>query len=236
MNASYVAGLPVAMGTAAKTTTTVMGNMILQERLGIARYTRAMRIGTWMLVISICQMVRVGPRPRGDDVDALVVASSRPSQAWSAALLLIVVAAAVGVHVTRGNPARSSTKIFLWSLLMGDLGCLTDNLSVFFGLLTGQELAIVVVCFSALASWQMWISVKAPTRCDAAVYAPMQVCCELMLKMLTGMLMWGDSKRVRSLPIYILTFVFSFLGIILVSDTSRSDGSSPGAAALLEAA
>jgi len=219
LNASFANGNPVAVGNATATATTLLCNMLMQACLGITHYSRSMQAGTWTMVVAVCQMTLTGPSPVGD-VEVMALLSRWMAQAWCVALLFIGVAAAAGIFATRRQPSESMCKIFTWSVLLSITGCISDYASSFFGLLSGGLLAFAVGLWLVAGAGDTMLDVKVPAYCNVAVFAPLNTCVRQVLNLITGIFIWEDYKRVKSLPTYISTFLLCALSVYLTSEHS----------------
>ena len=64
----------------------------------------------------------------------------------------------------------------------------------------------------------MGFTVLANAQCDVAIFIPAQLSSQLVLNMITGYLVWGDSKYVEHPTAYLLVYALCILGVYLNSE------------------
>ena len=79
----------------------------------------------------------------------------------------------------------------------------------------GAALACVICLYFLDGVFCMTFTVLANAQCDVAIYVPAQLSSQLIVNMLTGYLVWGDSKYVEHPTAYLLVSL-SPLGNIFI--------------------
>lgn len=218
VTAAYAVGNPaVAVTNATMVGTNLLANMILQCALGITRYSKSMRVGTFMFLLANFHLANDGPSERGV-VDVGEILGTRHALKWFTLMGAVFVASSIGMFTFRHEKMQSMPKILSWSVMISILGMGTDNVASSFGLLKGWTLISVLAAYAVVSVFTLMASSKAPAVCEAAVYVPLQLCCQLILNMATGIVIWKDNRRVANLPTYLADFVLAVLSVYLASD------------------
>lgn len=215
---AYASGSPaVPVTNATMVATNLVANMFLQKGLGITHYTKSMRGGTWTFLIAVAHMAYDGPSARGE-VDVAALMARRQSVAWFAVLGVLMVLSLCVMQLYRNDEMDSMRKIFAWSMLISIMGSGTDNVASTFGLLQDWLLFTVMGAYGLVSLFLLMLSSKAPAYCEASVYVPLQLCCQMLLNMLTGMIVWQDQDRTEHIFPYLLDFMLAAMSVYLASD------------------
>jgi hypothetical protein len=221
--AAYAMGDPVPLLQGALVATNLLLNMIFQIALGIERYDKAMRVGTILcFVVVMFQLADVGPDPRPKDADVMKMLSQTTAIIWFSALGGLLVLSLIAVRATENQSTESIAKVFTWALHIGVLGSGTDNVASTFGVLSGWVLYLVFASYGLLSVYILGMSAKAPAVCDASTYVPLQLCLQLILNCITGIVVWGDLDRMNGKPLepYFATIVVVVLGVYVASPSA----------------
>lgn len=218
ITAAYACGNPaVPVVNSCMVATNLLANMFLQCALGITRYTKSMRVGTFMFLLAVFHLSKDGPTERGE-VDVGAALGTPHAMKWFTLMGALFVVSFFGMIALRNEPMQSMPKILSWSVFISILGMGTDNVASSFGLIEGLLLMGVMGAYAVVSVITLMASSKAPAVCEAAIYVPLQLCCQLCLNMATGLVIWEDAKRIPSPNEYLADFVLATMAVYLASD------------------
>jgi len=206
--------------------------MVLQQALGIKKYSWSMQACTWSMVVIICQMASVSPDARGK-INVREVLSSLSAQVWCTSVICMWVVLAWGTYLSSNRKRRDRMKILTWALHSSMLVVITDNLTSFVGLFASWQVVIAAGVMMPLLLLQVWLFVRVPSHCDIVIYVPVFMCFQMFFNMLSGIFIWRDQERMveGQFPMYLSTFLLCSITIFILS---QSDSESEEIRALQE--
>ncbi|CAE8624289.1 unnamed protein product [Polarella glacialis] len=213
---STMLGGAVATVMPIQTGASLLGNMSWQIVLGIKVYSKSMRVGTLVLLCAVAELSELGPiEPTKPDV--LTLLSQQVAIMWCVFLVACTGVMMFGCYRTYREPVDSPSKLVCFTLGVTIPTVIGGSMGKCFTILTGMNLAIVMVLYFVDGIIVMGLTVLANAKTDVSVFIPAQLSSQLIFNMITGYLVWDDSKYIEKPVSYILVYLLCILGVYLVS-------------------
>jgi len=209
---------PVSVAMPIVTASSLLANMLVQTVLGIQRYNKPMRVGTWVLTFAVICLIDVGP---SDQVyaDPLGLLMTPAGIAVSVAQLVLLGLGAIGVKMMKNSSPQSSPKIFAYGMVVATataMGASVGKVMQLPGLPSGAFYSFIgVYLISGIISFG--VAAIAATECDASVYLPVRSCLQLLVNAATGMFVWQDWRVLTDWIAYAAVYLLITLGVYSVS-------------------
>jgi len=214
---------PVAVVFPLQVGATLLSNMIIQSRLGIARYTKNMTVGTLVLAAAVMLLPDLGPEQLPPDINALELLQANLSMGFIAFCLFVMVFGLrllVQAQTQGANLLNNNTTMLFTYALVGGIGTVL-NTSI--AKVVQMHLSLVVKVplvslYVFLACFCLGVAAMANgTLDDPILFVPISNGVNLVLNCLAGLCIWGDWKRLDCPFGYCIVYVLVVLGTYLVS-------------------
>lgn len=215
---SCALGGAVATVMPIQTGANLLVNMCWQIGLGIKRFNKNMRAGTFILVCAVAELTQIGPQePEHIDVLRLIAAPS--ALLWNSFLVIASLVTLAGslATVRRRSYDGSLVQLVFVTLCVSLFTVTGSNISKMFGLVTGAELVAAGVSYFFVGVGCMAMSLIANAVCDVSIYIPAQLSSQLVLNMITGYCLWEDAKYISAPGPYILVYLICVMAVYLIS-------------------
>jgi len=211
---AYQSGASIPLMNAIVYSTNLMLNMLLQMGFGLSDYTKTMRCGTLLFALTALLLGDLSPAPHKVN---LALLAQPIAIAWAIAFIGLWVGSTVMIMRTRSLPARSSVKIMAWALHIACWGSCTDNWAKINGTFDPASTMYWVLFLPYLPTGGacMVLSVIAMAATDVALYVPANLCMQLVLNVLSGLLFWGEAERIPSMLSYIVGYMICVLAVYI---------------------
>lgn len=184
--------------------------------LGLEKFTKDMKIGTWVVVIAVILLPIVGPTAQeNQDVGALL--EMWYSLAWLGILLVGMTVSLISLVVLNVAALPEWKAIVL--LLLARATSFTVNLTVSKVMIMNvSPLVLGVAIFLKIASGGIitYALVVQSTAVTQAKFIPLNASALIIVNALTGMIIWQDWKVVGNWVGYVCVFVQLVLGNYLL--------------------
>jgi len=205
---------PVALAMPVQTASTLFATMIFQSAAGIKPYTKAMRVGTVVLVAASSCLVAVGPTVPKEEQDVAALVENMSSVVW---ILLLISTLIFGVTYLRKTGLSDSQRLIAYAYVVADSTALGASVGK---MLTVAENVALVVCgvsYLLLGASSLLFGAAASAACDMSIFLPVSQCLQLLINAATGLFVWGDAKRVQAPLAYTMVYVLICMGAYLLS-------------------
>jgi hypothetical protein len=205
---------PVALAMPVQTATTLFATMIFQSTGGIKPYTKAMRVGTVVLVAASSCLVAVGPTVPQEEQNVIALVENVSSILW---ILLMTVTLLLAVSTLRKSGLSDSQRLVLYAYVVADSTALGASVGK---MLTVAEDFVLVVCglsYILLGAASLLFGAAASAACDMSIFLPVSQCLQLLINAATGLFVWGDAKRIQAPLAYTMVYVLICMGAYLLS-------------------
>lgn len=213
---STILGGAVATVMPVQTGANLLTNMILQVSLKIKTFNKSMRTGTLLLVCAVAQLSQIGPEePESPDVGRLL--DQPVAIIW---ILTMVTGALGGIAASRtfkDLPSDSTLKLLSLTSVVTFTTVLGASVGKCFGLLSGLPLFATMLSYLCIGVVCLVYTMIATANCDVSIFIPLQLSSQLVLNMITGFFVWGDSHFVQKPVAYILVYVICLQAVYLIS-------------------
>mmetsp|Transcript_17777 Transcript_17777/g.32184 ORF Transcript_17777/g.32184 Transcript_17777/m.32184 type:complete len:423 (-) Transcript_17777:114-1382(-) len=186
---------------------------------GLEKFSKEMRVGTWIVVMGVFLIIVNGPQEQ-DDQDINELITRWYALVWSGVLLtgmaVSSVFMALGVNRYKSEYMRSA-------ILLVARGCaLSVNFTVSkpFSMKPGFPMVMVWLAFKIVsgAVYAIAIIIQS-TAVTQSIFVPLNTSVTLLLNAITGIIIWEDWRVVNSWLGYVCAFILLVLGIyLLLSD------------------
>jgi hypothetical protein len=215
---AYASGVSVPLAQATVVATNLMVNMVLQIQCGFAKYSKDMKLGTWIFGLSVVVLGEVSPKP-AVDLDIFDCLDEWHAVLWLLLLLGVLVASGVGCVLLKHLERSSTSKILVWAVFVAACGSMTDNWAKINGALKGYAAVAMWNAYFATGMLVMYVSVAAMMATDVTIYVPTNLCLQMLMNMSTGFAVWQDGDRVPALIPYLTCFALCTAAVYLSSNS-----------------
>jgi len=211
---AYQSGASIPLMNAIVYSTNLMLNMLLQMSFGLSVYTKTMRTGTLLFALTALLLGDLSPAPYKVELGLL---AQPQAVAWTLVFLGLWVGSAVMVRRNSSLPSTSSVKIMAWALHIACWGSCTDNWAKINGTFdpAGTMYWVLFLPYIPTGAFCMVLSVAAMAATDVALYVPANLCLQLVLNVLSGLLFWGEAARIPSMLSYAVGYMICVLAVYI---------------------
>lgn len=214
--ASCALGGAVATVMPIQTGSNLLTNMFWQITLGIKHFDKAMRLGTILLVISVAQLGQVGPDEPAK-LEVLKLLQQPQAIAWIAFLVIGSGVTCVTSVLLLKQPVASFSKLVSMTSAVSLTTVLGASIGKCFGVLQGFDLYLSVAAYMVDGLLCLGFTLVATANCDVSIFIPAQLSSQLILNMITGYLVWGDSQYIDNQFVYICCYLSCIVAVYLIS-------------------
>jgi len=194
----------------------LLANMIVYGFfLGLEAFSKDMKIGTYVTVVSAALLPVVGPTAQ-DDQDVLELLSRYYSLAWSGVLVVGMIVALVFLPCV--NKLKNISLRYV-VLLVARSTAFTVNLTVsklMVANLTLVYLIVSIVLKVVSGAVMTYAIVVQSTAVKQATFVPINASMIMVVNAVTGIILWEDWRVVQSWLGYVCIFVLMILGNFLL--------------------
>eukprot|EP00928_Gymnodinium_smaydae_P004392 TRINITY_DN11500_c0_g1_i2.p1 TRINITY_DN11500_c0_g1~~TRINITY_DN11500_c0_g1_i2.p1 ORF type:complete len:427 (+),score=46.66 TRINITY_DN11500_c0_g1_i2:79-1359(+) len=208
---------PVAIAFPLGVGSNLLSIMILQTALGIAHYTKNMRVGTLVLACAVMILPDVGPLDLPPGADALSLLEAKPAMMFNSVCTVLM---GVGFYaILRGWVKDNDSLLFLYALVGGAGTVLSTAISKLVQLNVGFGVLIaLLIIYVLLGAFCLLLAATAnSTLEDPSMFVPVSAGVNLVLTFIAGVCIWGDWLRITNPLAYVMVYVLIVLGTYLVS-------------------
>eukprot|EP00931_Biecheleriopsis_adriatica_P091735 TRINITY_DN65615_c0_g1_i1.p1 TRINITY_DN65615_c0_g1~~TRINITY_DN65615_c0_g1_i1.p1 ORF type:complete len:453 (-),score=77.65 TRINITY_DN65615_c0_g1_i1:41-1399(-) len=207
---------PVAIAFPVGVGTNLLTNMILQSSLGIAQYTKNMRVGIMVLAAAVMILPDSGPADLSPEVDVLTLLQTKLSLIFISSC---VAANICGIYIILFKSLDNSSMLAAYAVVAGTGTVLSTSISKLIQKrLPTLVLMPLLVVYVLLGCLCLGISACANQYLeDPSTYVPIEAGMNLVLMFVAGLCIWGDWQRLHYPLNYAMVYVLIVLGTYLVA-------------------
>jgi len=211
---AYQSGASIPLMNAIVYSTNLMLNMMLQMSFGLSDYTKTMRTGTLLFALTALLLGDLSPTPYKVELGLL---ATPQAIAWTLVFLSLWIGSAVMIRRNSSLPGTSCVKIMAWALHIACWGSCTDNWAKINGTFdpAGTMYWVLFIPYIPTGAVCMVLSVAAMAATDVALYVPANLCLQLVLNVLSGLLFWGEAERIPSMMSYAVGYLICVLAVYI---------------------
>lgn len=205
---------PVALVVPFFFSATLLCNMLIVGILG-EQFSKNMRVGTLVIVVSVVLLPVVGPSPQ-EDQDIGELMSHWYSRTWFA--ILAILSFGTGILLPMGI-TQYSQKLRMMILLVGRASSICLNLTVSRSFILGPSgLGLIVLIIIKLISGSIYTTaiVVQSFAVEQSKFVPLNATLIILVNAITGIIIWEDWRVVQSWYGYVCVFVLLGLGCDLL--------------------
>ena len=207
----------------------LLSNMFFFGMLGIEKFPKDVRVGTFIVASGALILPLVGPTAQeGQDVVQLF--EHLPAELWTA--ILVISTAITGYYcvVWIGEKSKNGTvnhdyKDFILMTAKVASGVLSTSLSKFLVGTSGWNFSVTLVGFIGCSLTVSSVSILQATETDQSVFVPISSCGVQLLNAFTGLIIWQDYLVVQSWFGYFTVVMQIVLGVYLISSMDEYSSS-----------
>lgn len=213
---AYQSGASVPLMNAIVYSTNLLLNMVFQMFFKLSKYTKPMRCGTLLFAMAALLLGDLSPAPHKVSLSLL---SQPQAIAWNLAFVCLWTGSAVMIRRARSLPATSSLKIMAWALHIASWGSFTDNWAKINGTFDTSSTMywILFLPYMPVGMLVMVLSVSAMVATDVALYVPANLCLQLILNVISGLLLWGEAERIPQMLPYVVGYMICILAVYIAT-------------------
>jgi len=218
---------PVAVAFPVGVGSNLLSNMVLQSMLGIAKYTKNMRVGTLVLASAVMILPDVGPADLAEDVNVLQLLTTRKAMLFVGACAIVLIFGLWGL--ARSWASTNDSLLFGYALVGGAGTVVSTSISKLIQMhLPSTILFIFLSLYVVLGLLCLSIAATANgTLEDPSMFVPVSAGVNLILTFIGGLCIWGDWARIDYHLSYCMVYILVVLGTYLVSHFDHLSSAHP---------
>jgi len=206
---------PVAVVVPVVIASQLLSNMIIQWSAGCLKYTKSMRVGTYVLVVAAVQLTVVGPRDAEQQQNPLELLSRPLAIGWLSLLVVIWIVALVSLKPLNKLGKDSIVKLLAYTAATSIPSALNNSLNK---VISEVPWALMILCSigyifvgSGATLFQAWGNAELNNSLSVPTFS----CTQVIANGLTGIFIWGDLQRTEHYLAYGMIYVLILLGIYM---------------------
>eukprot|EP00929_Paragymnodinium_shiwhaense_P101453 TRINITY_DN64554_c0_g1_i1.p1 TRINITY_DN64554_c0_g1~~TRINITY_DN64554_c0_g1_i1.p1 ORF type:complete len:505 (-),score=112.81 TRINITY_DN64554_c0_g1_i1:249-1763(-) len=192
-------------------------SMCWQICLNLKRYTKAMQVGTFIMLFAVLELAQIGPT-EPDDLDVVTLFREPLAVFWWFVMAVATVVALIGSYATYSQPLHSYAKLTCFTMVVTQTTVIGTSVGKCWSYTTGWVRLAVGVTYFLDGVVCLGFTILASSACDVSLYVPAQLSSQLAINMFTGYFVWGDAKYIdRPVP-YIMVYIICLLAVYLIGE------------------
>lgn len=208
---------PVSIVVPVVIASNLLSNMLVQSIVGVTKFSKPARVGTYILSVAAVQLIDVGPTEPKGQVDPVALLEKPMAVAWMMILCGLLVVGALTIPVTKSMGPNNIVKLLAFTALVSIPAAINNSISKVSMALSGPGQAACVVAYFALGNMSTVMSGIGNAGLNNAISVPVFSCVQVMVNGLTGIFIWGDFQRIEKHIAYVMIYFLFCLGIYLSS-------------------
>jgi len=206
---------PVAVVIPVAIASQLLSNMVIQSHVGALRYSKAMRVGTYILAVAALQLIDVGPADSTDPVSPLLLITQPWSVMWLTLIITLFALGLIGISVFSKEGPNSMPKLMAYTLVIAIPAALNNSLSKLSAEVDVLLKFVIFILYTLLGWLSTVVSAWGNQSLNNALSVPCFSCAQVITNGLTGIFVWGDMARLQDKVAYLMVYVLIVLGIYL---------------------
>jgi len=220
---------PVSIVIPVRVSAQLLFNMFFFGSLGIEKFAKDVRVGTYIVVLGALLLPIVGPTAQ-EGQDAVELFEHIPAEIWTAILVALTTISGfycikwIGDKNTIGTVKHAyKFHILLIARIASDI--LSTSLSKFLVGTSGLSFGITVFGYISCSLVISSVAILQATETDQSTFVPSSACSIQFMNAITGLVIWQDYLVVQSWPGYLTAMMLILLGVYLISSLDEYSSS-----------
>lgn len=212
---------PVSIVIPVRVSAQLLFNMFFFEALGIEKFPKDVRVGTYIVVLAALLLPIVGPTAQ-EGQDAVQLFDHFPAELWTSVLIALTTISGCYCIKWIGDKSRNGYvnheyKFIIILIARIASAVLSTSIGKFLigtsGLFFGVTLFGFVACSFVISS----VAILQATETDQSVFVPASACGIQFMNAITGLVIWQDYLVVQSWSGYFTVMIQILTGVYLIS-------------------